>query len=60
MDATAERDCKRRAKEEDCRNQEKVKLPSCRWGKTLATLLKLCGITDEVFLSQIAILSSTT
>jgi hypothetical protein len=50
IDAATAREAERRTHEEDRRNQEKVKHPSTRWGKTLAPLLKLCGIKDEVFL----------
>lgn len=53
IDAAAERDTERRAQEEDRRNQDRVKLPSSRWGKTLAPLLKLCGTTDEAYLPHL-------
>jgi hypothetical protein len=53
MDAAVARESERRAQEEDRRSQEKVKLPSYRWGKTLAPLLKLCGIEDELHLPDV-------
>jgi hypothetical protein len=53
MDAAASPDMEYRAQEEERRKQEKVKLPSKRWGKTLAPLLKLCNVDDEVYLPDV-------
>jgi hypothetical protein len=53
IDAATARESERRTQDEDRRNQEKVKHPSTRWGKTLAPLLKLCGVADEVFLPDV-------
>jgi hypothetical protein len=53
MDAAATVEAERRAQEDERRAQEKVKLPSSRWGKTLPTLMKLCNVDDEVFLPAV-------
>jgi hypothetical protein len=53
MDAAATAEAERWAQEDERRAQEKVKLPSSRWGKTLPTLMKLCNVDDEVFLPTV-------
>jgi hypothetical protein len=50
MEVATSWDTECQAHDEECRSQEKVKLPSSHWGRKLAPHLKLCIIKDEVYM----------